>query len=179
MELSDEFKKSFINDFENMSVYDLRKKYDLSDKKYRRLKEKLGLGKKKQVRRETAFHFSYPYSKFYYKYDDRYIITRRIKGKSIHFCSCKSEETAKKTVELLKKYNWDKSKVPQIKKELDYEGENIRFKFKGFDFEGFEKDFYRLSFKDLLTKYDLNQNKYTQIKNYLKLGRKKHIFKGL
>lgn len=51
--------------------------------------------------------------KNYTKYNDKYLVRRN----NVYYTRCNTEQEAKRVVELLKKYDWDKSKIEQIKEE--------------------------------------------------------------
>ena len=56
--------------------------------------------------------------KHYYLKQGRYIVRRWMDGKYTHIGSYVDEETAKKVVDKMIEYDWDKSMVPQAHKEL-------------------------------------------------------------
>ena len=103
---------NFEKDFNaGMRAVQLKRKYDLSNKSYRFLKERLNLKRNgavvKEVKKEPT--------KNYYKVNTGgYSITKMINGNLIYFCHVKEEEQAKKVVEKLKDCNWNKSEIYRI-----------------------------------------------------------------
>lgn len=59
--------------------------------------------------------FKESYAKNYTKLTNGKYLVRR---NNIYYTRCNTEEEAKQIVELLKKYDWDKTKIPQIKEDL-------------------------------------------------------------
>lgn len=182
MDYSQEFINSFKEDYNKLPLRELLKKYDLSSKKYTRLKRHLNLGEKKKVVKYTEFTklcIGKEPPKYYSYTGGKYHINRTRNGKTITYTSCYTEELAKKTVEMLKQCNWDRTKVPLIKKQLGYDDEYFHIKYKHINFDEFKRDYDRLNYEELLEKYNLSPYKYTKVKNYLKLGRKKVVTKNI
>ena len=57
-------------------------------------------------------------SKYYTYRNGFYHIQRKVNGKMTYFCRFKDKETAVKVIRKLEEYQWDKSKLPIIFKEL-------------------------------------------------------------
>lgn len=162
----------FVKDYNKLSVDELRKKYEISRNEYVRLKKELNLGKKKRIYYDSLRKGN---PKYYYKNKNRYIVHKTIDGKTEYYTSCYSEETAKKTVEMFKQCNWDKSRINEIKEKLDYDGDYLRWKYNHIDFDEFKEDCSRISMEDILSKHKISKIGYEHIKNMLGLGRKKRI----
>lgn len=165
----------FIGDYDNLSVNGLMKKYRLSRNEYNRLRNNLNLSQKKRVFEHC--NSSHNGAKYYYKKDDKYIIRKKQDGKMKYFATCYSKDVADRTVELLKQSNWDKSKLDDIKKELDYETNHIKHRLSNIDFEQFKSDYDKLNREQLFDKYGLTLYKYGFIKKHLGLDRKKYVSK--
>ena len=157
----------FINDYNILSVDELRKKYGLSRNEYVRLRKQLGLGKKKRIFYDSLRKTN---PKYYYKNKNRYIVHKTIDGKTEYYTSCYSEETAKKTVEMFKQCNWDKSKINEIKEKLDYNRDYLEWKYSHVDFDEFEKDCFEMDTKDILSKYEISKIGYEHIMSVLGHG---------
>ena len=106
--------EAFLDDYVNsdLRIDQLREKYGLSEKEYCHYRDKMrskGYHKKGTPKYRTAK---------YYKFNNKaWIVNKYIDGEMEYFGRFETEEDAKKIVEGLKKYKWNKSKIPQICKE--------------------------------------------------------------
>jgi len=79
----------------------------------------------KEKKLNTNFR-QYPLQKpkNYYRYHTKdntntnYVIKKSINGKYVYYCYCKTEAEAKFIVKELRKVNWDKSKIKEIKNKI-------------------------------------------------------------
>ena len=100
---------NFERDYSNgMKARELKTKYNLSNRSYRFLKEKLNLKRNPicKVKREA---------KHYYKCNGGgYSIIKMINGELVYYCKVDNEEEAKKVVEKLRLCQWDKREIYRI-----------------------------------------------------------------
>lgn len=69
------------------------------------------------------YNFSVPKYYYRYNYSDRnmktnFVVRKFLKGKWEYYCYCKTESEAKFIVNELKKCNWDKSRIAEIKNKI-------------------------------------------------------------
>lgn len=104
-------KEEFIKDYlGGMTYNELAKKYDINYVTvHNRIKSyDLPLRGNMRVPRNYSYNKSY----------NLYVVTHMIGGKNHYYGRYKTEEIAKQVVKRLREYDWDKSKLPDIKKEL-------------------------------------------------------------
>lgn len=112
--------KNFKKDFENgMSAFDLKKKYILTPRQYRKLKENIkrkkpAERKKIKIKRNVNTKFDEPYISIDVN-SKKYAIRKN----NIYYGMYETLEIAKKIKERLIKEKWDKSKLNEIRYEFD------------------------------------------------------------
>lgn len=104
-------KEEFIKDYlDGMTYNELAKKYDRNPITVRKMIKSYGL----PLRGNMRVPKNYSYNKSY----NLYVVTHRIGDKSHYYGRYTTEEIAKQVVKRLRECDWDKSKLPDIKKEL-------------------------------------------------------------
>lgn len=105
-------KEEFIKDYlDGMTYNELAKKYDIN---YVTVHNRI-----KSYDLPLRGNMRVPKNYYYSKYYKHYIVSRKIGAKVHYYGSYKTEEIAKQVVKRLREYDWDKSKLPDIKKELE------------------------------------------------------------
>jgi len=104
----------FEEDFkQGMSARELKEKYNLSNRGYRFLKEKLKLHRNTPVCKvKTVPKNYYPCS------TGGFTITKMVNGKMIYFCHVNTEEQAKEAVEKFRECDWNKEEKHRILYEI-------------------------------------------------------------
>lgn len=121
-EAYDYMKQKVLNG-EKLLNKEIMEKYDISSKAIRKLRvelsEELGVklyrGKLKAEKKKEPLYYSY------HLMGSHFAIQKQIDGKVVSFRTCRTKETAEKIVEELKKVNWDKSKLDEIRMKLGVE----------------------------------------------------------
>lgn len=120
--------EEFEEDFKlkEMTIKELKQKYDIGEAEYRRLKKELAekgvyrttpYGRKPKPKRIRHSNWGKNYS---YR-DGAWNISKIINGKSLFYGRYKTENDAQKVVIELRKCDWDKNQLPKILKELGIE----------------------------------------------------------
>lgn len=104
-------KEEFIKDYlSGMTYNELAKKYDINYVTVHKRIKSYNLPSRGNMRVPR----NYSYNKSY----NLYVVTHMIGGKNHYYGRYTTEEIAKQVVKRLREYDWDKSKLPDIKKEL-------------------------------------------------------------
>ena len=112
----------------NITIVDIRNKLGWTVKTYTLAREKAlseGLIKERRVRSKKGRprkKKKVPKNYYYRKNTGNYVVTKRItinkEVKTIYYGTYKNEEECVKIINELKKVNWDKKELPNIKKKL-------------------------------------------------------------
>lgn len=109
-----------------MRIIEIRKKLELSQSKYRQYRdrgfEQKLLNKELRTPRNSCIRGGVRnginIKNYYHDRKTGFEVKKRINGKDYYFGNYPTEQQAKKAVELLRECNWDKSKLPSIKKQV-------------------------------------------------------------
>lgn len=103
----------------DLTVDEIRKKLDLSQTNYRKARKQALLEGRIVLRRNTPKHLRGRNPRYYYwsDYSKRWIVSKHARGNHLRVI-CKTEAQAQKVVELLKECDWDKNKIPEIKRKV-------------------------------------------------------------
>lgn len=75
--------------------------------------------KKAEPRKKTHIRFKAKNrSRNYHKTSNGFEVKKYVRGKQTYFCRTRTEEQAKKIVELLRECDWDKSHINEIKQKV-------------------------------------------------------------
>lgn len=111
--------EQFKIDYQNIKipVKKIKEKYNIGTSRYNNLV--------REVREETHFTRSTRNKinpKHYSKRGNGFIVQKRLGGECISFGQYKNEETTKEIVKRIKKCNWDKTRLLEIKDQMKKEG---------------------------------------------------------
>jgi len=171
----------FMKDYNQLNIRDLLRKYDLSTNRYAKLKKEYNLPAKTPVFKPSIINPRGIYSKNYTKVKEsgHFQIKRRKDGKTTSYITVPTEHIAKLIVAKLREYDWDKSKLDLIKREIDFDWLVFEHKYSHVCFKDFVKDNDRMSISEILEKYRINIYEYRQIRETLGVKKKRYMKRNI